>query len=309
MSPRPANVRRLLLSAFALALLLPHPTLHAQQRTEPLNEPLWPAGAPGAVGEEAADRPVFTAYRPAEGTANGTAVVVFPGGGYGRLALDHEGRQVAEWLTSLGVTAFVVQYRLGPRYRHPTMLTDAQRAVRTVRARAAEWGVHPTRVGVLGFSAGGHLASSAGTLFDGPRAGSRDPVDAVSARPDFMVLVYPVITMDDEHTHRGSRQNLLGPEPEPALRDRLSTEKQVRADTPPTFLVHTTDDAGVPVENSVLFYLAARRAGVPVEMHLFQTGPHGFGLAPTNPQLSRWPGLAAAWMARNGWIDPGVAAR
>lgn len=262
--------------------------------------PLWAGGAPGAVGDSTADRPTLTPYMPAQG--NGTAVVVFPGGGYGHLAVDHEGEQVARWLNGLGVTAFVVRYRLGPTYRHPTMLGDAQRAIRTVRARAGEWRVDPTRVGVIGFSAGGHLASSAGTHFDVHAVEAADAIDGANARPDFMMLIYPVITMQMSYTHRGSRTNLLGDRPEAGLVWEMSNETQVTPQTPPTFLVHTTDDAGVPVENSVRFYSALREAGVPVEMHLYETGPHGFGLAPNNPVLSGWPRLAEDWMRSHGWI-------
>lgn len=266
-------------------------------------EPLWTGGAPGAVGDSSADRPTLTPYLPTPGSGTGTAVVVFPGGGYGHLAVDHEGEQVARWLNGLGAAAFVVKYRLGPAYRHPTMLQDAQRAIRLVRSRAAEWGVDPGRVGVIGFSAGGHLASTTGTHFDADVRGVGDGIDATEARPDFMMLIYPVITMQLSYTHRGSRQNLLGEDPPAALAWELSNETQVTPSTPPTFLVHTTDDAGVPVENSLRFYRALREAGVPVEMHLYETGRHGFGLAPTNPVLSTWANLAEAWMRSHGWLE------
>ena len=267
-------------------------------------QPLWSDGAPSALGQAPEDRPSFTAY-PADGDrAGGTAVVVFPGGGYGHLAMDHEGVQVARWLNSLGVSAFVVQYRLGPKYRHPVMLWDAQRAIRTVRARATEWGVDPGRIGVIGFSAGGHLASTTGTHFDEGLAEATDGIDGIGSRPDFMMLIYPVITMQEAFTHRGSRNNLLGERPDRSLAWLLSSEKQVAPDTPPTFLVHTTDDAGVPVENSLMFYQALRTAGVPVEMHIYETGPHGFGLAPANPVLSTWPERAEVWMRTHGWLSP-----
>ena len=266
-------------------------------------QPLWPNGAPGALGQTEADQPSLTPYLPPAEKATGAAVVVFPGGGYGHLAVDHEGRQVAEWLNQHGVAAFVVRYRLGPKYRHPIMLGDAQRALRTVRARAGTWGVDPARVGILGFSAGGHLASTAGTHFDAGKAGAADSIERASSRPDFMILIYPVITMTDEHTHQGSKRNLLGSEPDPKLVTLLSNEKQVKSTTPPVFLVHTTDDSAVPVENSLLFYAAARRAKVPVEMHVFETGRHGFGLGQSNPVLSRWPDLAVSWMTSHGWLN------
>jgi acetyl esterase/lipase len=265
--------------------------------------PLWANGAPGALGTAPTDRPTMTPYLPPEGRANGTAVVVFPGGGYAHLSMVKEGSDVANWLASTGVTAFVVQYRLGPAYHHPAMLDDAQRAIRTVRARAAEWGVDPGRVGIIGFSAGGHLASTAGTHFDAGAASSADPIERASSRPDFMMLIYPVITMrGDSVTHAGSRLNLLGKDPSPELVRLLSNETQVTTRTPPAFLVHTFDDRTVPVQNSLLFYDALRSAGVAAELHVFDHGPHGFGLAPTDPVLSAWPGLAEAWMRRHGWI-------
>ena len=293
--------RMMTIVAFAwLSLALPG-AVEAQDRRPA--EPLWRGGAPGAVGAEPEDRPTIEAFLPSNWRANGTAVVVFPGGGYGRLAVDHEGEQVARWLNSIGVAAFVVRYRLGPKYRHPTMLHDAQRAIRTVRARAQEWGIGPQRIGVIGFSAGGHLASTAGTHFEDGVPSASDRIDRVSSRPDFMMLIYPVITMQDSYTHRGSKNNLIGEGAEPALAWLLSNETQVGPDTPATFLVHTTDDAAVPVENSLGFYGALRTAGVPVELHVYETGRHGFGLAPTNPVLSTWPRLAEAWMRSHGWLD------
>jgi acetyl esterase/lipase len=180
------------------------------------------------------------------------------------------------------------------------MLQDAARAVRLVRGRAAEWSIDPRRVGVVGFSAGGHLASTVGTHFDAGAATSGDPVERASSRPDFMVLVYPVITMDERLTHRGSRARLLGERPTPELVRLLSNETQVSRDTPPTFIVATTDDAAVPVENSLLFYRALAAAAVPVELHLFETGRHGFGLAPDDPVLSSWTTQCEAWLRRHG---------
>ena len=265
---------------------------------------LWPAGAPGAKGAEEVDRPRLTVYRPPAGRANGAAVVVCPGGGYRVLASDHEGRQVAEWLNSIGVAAFVLQYRLGPRYQHPAPLQDAQRALRTVRARAAEWGVDRARVGILGFSAGGHLASTAATRFDGGRPGDPDPVEREGSRPDFAVLAYPVVSLSHSAVHRGSRDHLLGEDPEPGLLEELSTDRQVTARTPPTFLFHTHDDPGVPVTHSLLFYEALRSAGVPAELHVFARGRHGVGLAPKDPALAAWPRLCAAWMETMGFLAP-----
>lgn len=271
----------------------------------PRTELLWPNGAPLAVGTEAADRPLLNIWAPAAGTANGCGIVVCPGGGYGGLALDHEGKQVGEWLSSIGVTAFVLTYRVAPRYRHPAPLLDVQRAIRTVRARAAEWHVDPARLGVLGFSAGGHLASSAGTHFDEGNPAAPDPLDRVSSRPDFMVLCYPVISFTAPYTHVGSRQNLLGPSPAAELVASFSNETQVTARTPPTFLFHTSEDTGVPPENSVAFYLALRKAGVPAELHIYERGPHGVGLAQKDPVLSTWPERCRAWLETRGFLKAG----
>ncbi|MDB4891176.1 MAG: alpha/beta hydrolase, partial [Gemmatimonadetes bacterium] len=246
---------------------------------------------------------VITPYLPPAGIANGTAVVIFPGGGYQHLSMEKEGSDVANWLTSTGVTAFVVRYRLGPKYHHPVMLGDAQRAIRTVRSRATEWGVDPARVGIIGFSAGGHLASTAGTHFDAGVATSSDVIERANSRPDFMLLLYPVITMrDDSITHRGSRNNLLGNTPDDALVRLMSNELQVTRNTPPTFIVHSTDDKTVPIENSLMFYQALRNNAVPVEMHVFEYGGHGFGLAPNDATLATWTTLAESWMRRHGWI-------
>jgi acetyl esterase/lipase len=268
---------------------------------EPKAELLWPAGAPGAQGTQPEDQPSLTPYVLPKGSGAGTAVVVCPGGGYQHLSMDKEGYQVARWLNTLGVSAFVLQYRLGPRYHHPVELQDAQRAIRTVRARAAEYGLQPDRIGIMGFSAGGHLASTAGTHFDAGNADAREPVDRMSSRPDFMVLCYPVITFG-AFAHAGSRQFLLGDNPDPKLVENLSNELQVTAQTPPTFLFHTTNDRTVPVENSVMFYSALRKAGVPAEMHLYERGPHGVGLAQTDPALASWPGRLAEWLRIHGLL-------
>jgi enterochelin esterase family protein len=264
---------------------------------------LWPQAAPGAVGDERADRPTLTRYIPPADKATGAAVVVCPGGGYGALADDHEGRQVARWLNSTGVTAFVLKYRIAPRYHHPAPIQDAQHALRTVRAQANEWHVDPGRIGIWGFSAGGHLASTAGTHFDAGKPDAEDPIERVSCRPDFLILAYPVITFTEPTTHGGSRHNLLGPDFDPKLALELSNEKQVTAQTPPTFLFHTDADKGVVPENSVLFYLALRRGGVPAELHIYEKGAHGVGLAPKDAILSSWPERLAAWMKGRGLLQ------
>jgi len=262
---------------------------------------LWPGGAPGAVGNETIDIPTLTPYLPPKDKMTGAAIIVCPGGGYTHLA-DHEGGPVAEWLNSLGVTAFVLKYRLGPRYHHPAPMQDAARAIRIVRARAAEWGLDPQRIGILGFSAGGHLASTAGTHFDSGNPNAADAIERVSSKPNLMILIYPVITMKDK-THSGSRKNLLGDNPGPELVTLLSNDEQVTRETPPAFLVHTSNDEAVPVENSLLFVNALRRATVPFELHLYERGPHGFGLGGKDPILATWPDRCAGWLRLHGFVS------
>ncbi len=269
---------------------------------EPKVELLWPDGAPGAKGTEPADKPEVHIYLPPKDKATDTAIVVCPGGGYGGLAMGHEGRDIAAWLNANGIAAIVVKYRLGPRYHHPAPLQDAQRAIRSVRSRAKEFSVDPAKIGILGFSAGGHLASTAGTHFDEGQAGAKDPLDRASCRPDFQVLVYPVISFTTEFTHRGSMRNLLGDKPDDKLVESLSNEKQVTRRTPPTFLVHTTEDKAVPPENSVLFYLACRKAGVPAELHIYEKGQHGLGLGPKDPALATWPKHCLTWLKGRGML-------
>lgn len=272
---------------------------------------IWPEGAPGAVGSEDADTPRITVYLPTKELANGAAMVVCPGGGYGMLAIQHEGHQVARWLNSIGVAAFVLQYRIAPRYQHPAPLQDAQRAIRIVRSRADEWGIDPDRVGIIGFSAGGHLASTAGTHFDAGDVASADPIEHFGCRPNLMILGYPVIAIATEFGHTGSRRNLLGENPPAELVESLSNEQQVSAETPPTFLVHTNEDEVVPAENSLLFVMALRRAGVPVEFHLLEQGRHGLGLGPGLPEygigpddaFAAWPGLCETWLRRRGFLS------
>jgi acetyl esterase/lipase len=269
---------------------------------QPSTVPLWPNGAPGALGNDDSDKPTLTVFSPWDKPVSRTAIVVCPGGSYGMLADNHEGRQVANWLNSLGMVAFVLKYRLGPRYHHPIELGDAQRAIRLVRTQAAQYGVAPDRIGIMGFSAGGHLASTAGTHFDAGNPAAADPIDHASSRPDFLVLGYPVISFTTPYTHQGSLKNLLGDHPDPKLVENLSNELQVTPRTPPTFLFHTNEDNGVPAENSVLFYLALRKAGVPAEMHIFERGPHGVGLALADPALAMWPTLLANWFRVRGLL-------
>ncbi len=288
----------------ALLVALPMAAALAQQAPPQHQvEWLWPGGAPGAVGSEDADKPNLTVYPAPEKSAIRTAVIVFPGGGYGSLAKDHEGDQIARWLNSLGIQAFVLQYRVAPRYRYPAPFLDAQRAIRFVRAHAADYRIAPGRIGIWGFSAGGHLASTAGTHFDAGDARAADPIDHASSRPDFMILAYPVISFTTPYTHTGSLHNLLGDNPDPKLVASLSNETQVTTQTPPTFLFHTNEDTGVPPENSVLFYLALRKAGVPAEMHIYQRGPHGVGLAPTDAVLASWAGRLKDWLEIRGLLQ------
>jgi acetyl esterase/lipase len=266
----------------------------------PAPVPLWANGAPGALGSSDEDTPTIAAFIPASNPTK-TAVVIAPGGGYQHLSMVKEGSDVAAWLNARGVAAFVLKYRLGMKYHSPIELGDAQRAIRTVRADAAQYGIAPDHIGMWGFSAGGHLTASAGTMFDGGNAAATDGIEQQSSRPDFLILSYPVITMEDPYVHKGSRMYLLGDAPTQAQMDALSAELHVTAQTPPTFLFTTTDDHTVPVLNSVMFYTALVKAGVPAEMHIFQHGAHGSGLGVGNPQLSVWPDLLIKWMRERGY--------
>lgn len=276
--------------------------------------PLWPEGVPEARPEGGAERledgrvynvqvPTLTAFPAPAQTTVGTAVIVCPGGSYGRLAVSREGSDLVKRLNALGVSAFVLKYRLA-EFGHPAPLRDVLRAIRLVRSRAHELGVQPDRIGVLGSSAGGHLAACAGTLFDATEGRTQAALDTTSARPDFLALLYPVITMTTPFTHALSRRNLIGENPAAALVERLSLENQVTKDTPPTFLVHTAEDTSVPLENSLLFFQALRRAGVPAEMHLYEKGPHGFGTNPGLGPTSQWPTRLEEWMQSHGWLAP-----
>lgn len=269
---------------------------------EPKTFRLWEQNVPGAQGTADDDIPTLTIYPSVNPASTGTAVIVAPGGSYITLAMNHEGRQVANWLNSLGVTAFVLKYRLGPKYHHPIELKDAQRAIRLVRSRAKKLGVEPSRIGFMGFSAGGHLASTAGTHFDNGDPKASDPIDRVSCRPDFLVLAYPVISFVAPYSHSGSEHNLLGSDPDLKLQEELSNELHVTSETPPTFLFTTSADKTVPAENSVAFYLALQAARVPAEMHIFEKGPHGVGLDLADPVLGQWPTLLANWMRQRGLL-------
>ena len=292
--------------AFALMFLSSASVAFAQNTPpilqEPQTIPLWQGRAPGALGDAAEDIPTLTIYMPPNTTGPMTAVIVAPGGGYRTLSMNKEGRIPANHLNSLGIAAFVLKYRLGPKYKHPIELGDMQRAIRMVRSRAAEWHIAPDRIGVMGFSAGGHLASHASTQFDSGRAAEIDDVDRASSRPDFAILGYPVISLSEAWTHQGSRAMLLGDNPDNALLRRLSTDTQVSAETPPTFLFHTNADTAVPVENSIYYFLALRKAGVPAEMHIFKDGAHGAGMPMNDTALSAWPSVLANWLRASRFL-------
>jgi len=289
-----------------IAALLTLAWLGAEVVAGPQVEHLWPGAAPGAKGDAEGDTPTLTIYLPPQEKATGAAVVICPGGGYGHLAMDHEGHQIGQWLNSFGVAGFIVKYRhrnSGAGYGHPAPLQDAQRAIRTVRSRAAQWHIKPDRIGIIGFSAGGHLASTAVTHFNDKVYDARDDIDKASARPDFGILIYPVISLAAPYTHGGSGRNLLGADPDKKLLASLSNETQVTPETPPTFLLATWEDKVVPAENSIYFYLAMRKAKVPAEMHLFLKGRHGFGLGQTLGAVSAWPGLCQKWMGNLGLLE------
>ncbi|HEX2860411.1 MAG TPA: alpha/beta hydrolase [Lacunisphaera sp.] len=284
--------------------------------------PLWPEGVPAAVrpdapaakgplGEEKTSAtggitnvsvPTLTVYYPAVDRPNGTAVIICPGGGYSHLSNDREGIQYANWLSHLGVTSFILKSRL-KEFGHPAPLQDVLRAIRLVRSRAAEFKIDPTRLGVMGSSAGGHLAASAATLFDHADGKTGAALDATSGRPDFVILMYPVITMADGVTHNGSRQSLLGDNRTPEMLALASLENQVTAATPPTLLIHTQEDQAVPIENSIRFYQALTRAKVPAEFYAFERGSHGMGMRDGLGTASDWPKRAEEWLRHRGLLD------
>ncbi|MFG6431869.1 alpha/beta hydrolase [Roseateles sp. LYH14W] len=317
-------MKRRLLNLLALSTpLLP---MLASAATLPSVLPLWPEGvpaaqradAPAARGDLGAERvdanggianvsvPTLTVVPPAVDRPNGSAVILCPGGGYRYLSWAREGQQYAAWLSTLGITTFILKSRL-EEWGHPAPLQDVLRAIRLVRSRAAEFGVDPKRIGVMGSSAGGHLAASASTLFDHADGRTGAALDQVSARPDFAVLVYPVITMMDPAAHAGSRKALLGAAPSPALLALTSLEQQVSAATPPTLLLHTQGDKSVPVDNSILYYQALTRAGVPAELFVFEQGGHGIGMRDGLGNASAWPRRAEDWLRQRGLLHKAAA--
>jgi len=294
---------------FMLATLLMRPaTLFA----EPTVIDIWPEGVPGLLPNSppeyiqddrvfSVQHPTLTYFPAPADKANGTAIIVCPGGGYVRLAVSNEGMGPVRWLNPLGVSVFILKYRL-KEYGQPAPLRDVLRAVRLVRSRAKEFGINPDRIGIYGGSAGGHVAACAGTLYDDPEGKTGNPLDAVSARPDFLILQYPVITMKDPYVHKGSREALLGKNPTPEMIQRYSLELHVTKDTPPTFLLSTLEDKSVPAENVLLFHAALRAAGVPAELHVYEKGPHGFGMRTDLGPTSEWPKRAEEWMRSHGWL-------
>ncbi len=271
---------------------------------EPKTFPLWEKDVPNALGTEAKDIPTCIAYVLPKSASTTAALVILPGGGYGHLAMDHEGHQIARWANKLGMSAFICDYRhRGKGYGHPNPMLDAQRLIRTVRSRASEWNVDPNRVGIIGFSAGGHLCSTTLTHFDAGKTDATDPIDKVSCRPDFGILCYPVIDFDRPYTHGGSQKNLLGQDADPQLVKSLTNSTQVTKETPPTFLWHTAEDKVVPIENSLRFYSSLSSAGVLSEMHCFPLGRHGLGLAASTPGCSAWPELCHQWLVQIKMLD------
>jgi acetyl esterase/lipase len=272
---------------------------------------VWPNGAPDSNGmtqpEEVIEgkrvRNVSVAemyvYLPKIGVNTGAAVIVCPGGGYTIEAMDHEGYDMAAWLAGQGVAGIVLKYRLP--YEHDQIpLEDLQRAIRIVRQKAAEWGINPNKVGVAGSSAGGHLASTAGTHFDPGDPNAKDPIDQISCRPDFMLLLYPVITFRESFGHMGSRVNLIGAGHKWNMVEKYSNELQVTPETPPTFLVLADDDQTVQPRNSIEFYLALKKYNIPAEMHIFRNGGHGFGMNRKNLPVDQWPALFVQWLKAMG---------
>lgn len=273
---------------------------------------LWLDGIPfsnGTIGEEEytdnshvrnIQDPTITVYLPAKEKATGAAVVICPGGGYSVLAIQHEGHDVAKWFNEIGVAGIVVKNRLPTSdnitQKSEVAMVDAQRAVRMTRYNADEWGIQTDKIGIMGFSAGGHLASTVGTHYDYGLK-SEDSIQQVSCRPDFMILMYPVISMTEDYMHKGSMKNLVGPEPSDVQKLRFSNEKQVTPDTPPTILIHSTDDKGVPVANSIVFYQALVANGVTAELHTFNSGAHGYGLGRKDgTSHNQWPKNVESWM-------------
>ena len=288
--------KSLAMNFLALALVIALSGMTLAIEPEDIQVPLWPEGAPGALGNEPKDVPTLTVRKVESSNPTG-ALIICPGGGYGGLAMDHEGKQIVQWANSMGLTAVLCDYRhRGKGYGHPAPSQDALRAVRLVRAKASDWNIDPNKIGIMGFSAGGHLVSTVITQFDPGSKESTDTVARESSRPDFAILCYPVISMGSSFTHRGSEVNLLGEKASKETLEQFASERHVRSDTPPTFLMHTVEDKPVPVENSLVFYQAMVAKQVPGELHIYQKGPHGVGLARNIPGTSDWPLACQRWL-------------
>ncbi len=280
---------------------------------------IWPLKVPGAIDNPAykvetdsdnnwvktrnISDPTLDVYPVPVRKSNGTAVIICPGGAYWALAIKHEGSQVATWLNSLGITAFVLKYRLPNdaimKNKSIGPLQDAQEAMRLVRRNAKNWNINPDKIGIMGFSAGGHLASTLSTHFNDK---VYESADSISAKPDFSILIYPVISMDSEITHMGSRNNLLGTNPSHELIKNFSNELQVNKDTPPAFMIHSLDDDAVPVQNSINYAMALKKFKIPCELHIFETGGHGYGLGRSKGTESAWPELCKKWLQARGLL-------
>lgn len=293
----------------SLAIMFCNLAAKAQTTTAPTTNPapsqtlnLWPSAAPLANGDAPADTPTLAVYLPDPATANDCGIVVCPGGGYSHLSMIREGSDVAHWLNDHGIAAFVLKYRINP-YRQPAPMLDGQRAMRLARSHAADWKIDPNRLGMMGFSAGGHVASTVGTHFDSGKPDAADPIDRLNCRPDFLVLLYPVISMKTPIAHSGSRHFLLGDTPSDDLVESLSNEMQVTAQTPPTFLAASKTDPTVKIINSELFYQALQKNSVPSQLVEFDTGGHGWGLAPKTPELAVWKDKCLTWLDERGFLS------
>lgn len=299
---------KLVIALLAFHLVGVNLTLGSLNATENTTEPktirLWEGAAPGAVGTQEQDVPTAIVYLPKPSKEPTGAIVIFPGGGYGHLAMDHEGHQIAKWANDMGLAGVIVSYRhRGRGYGHPAPLLDAQRAIRLTRYHAKEWNIDPKKVGVLGFSAGGHLTTTVLTHFDAGQTEAEDPIDRQSCRPDFGVVCYAVVAFGEDYVHKGSVKNLLGENPDPELVQSLSNAKQVTDQTPPCFVWHTQEDQTVPVENGLDFYAALVKCKVPSELHVFPAGRHGIGLGASTPGASQWPELCRNWLQRLGVVQ------